>query len=634
MVSINWSVNRGRKRWRLPISREAAVCLGLLLLTLLPYWQVVGHGFVAFDDDVYITENPRVRKGLSAQTFLWALTATEAANWHPLTWISHLVDVSLFGTWAGGHHLVNLLIHGANGLLLFLALRRMTGSIWESSLVAALFAIHPLHVESVAHLAQRKDVLSGLFWMLTLLAYGQHVSRPSRIRYASIVVCLGLGLMAKPILVTLPFVLLLLDFWPLRRMENFTGSGAGEPPGLSPSALIREKIPLFFLVIISCVITYFAQASGGAVRSLDAYPLDVRLGNAVVSYLAYLGKMLWPSKLAFFYPHPGLPPMGTIALSALLIGGASWGAIRLRRGHPYLLTGWLWYIGTLVPVIGLVQVGQQSMADRYVYIPMIGIYLIISWGLSEFVRKWDLPKIIRVLLVTVVLSMLMGKTYLQAGYWSGSVPLFQHAISVTEANRVAHMNLGRVYQTQGRFGEAIRHYRQALEIDHEYARAHNNLGTVYEEMGQLDRAIREYRAALEIDPDLIKAHVNMGIVLEKRGQLDEAIRHYKAAVRLAPEYAQARQYLGLALYRRNRTAAAIVHLRENVRLAPNNPSGHNNLAVVLYGAGSIGMAVHHLEQALKFDPNNDDARRNLAKIRETHSPASGTNETDPPPASP
>ena len=634
MDSTAWSADRKRNGWLLFIRRETAVCLGLLLLTLLPYWQVGGHGFVAFDDDVYITENHRVREGLSLQTVIWAITATEAANWHPLTWMSHLIDVSLFGMWAGGHHLINLLIHGVNVLLLFVVLKRMTGRLWESSLVAALFAIHPLHVDSVAHLAQRKDVLSGMFWMLTLLAYHQYVSHPSRVRYATVVVCLGLGLMAKPMLVTLPFVLLLLDFWPLRRMENFIGRRTGDFPGVSPSTLIREKIPLFFLVVISCVITYFVQESGGAVRSLDAYPLDERLGNAIVAYLAYLGKMIWPSKLAFFYPHPGLPPVWTIALSALLIGGVFWGAILLRYRHPYLLTGWLWYIGTLVPVIGLVQVGMQSMADRYAYIPMIGIYVIVSWGLAARVRTWGILKMIRVMLVTVTLCLLMGKTFLQAGYWSGSIPLFQHAISVTEANRVAHMNLGRVYQTQGGFEEAIRHYRRALQIDPEYARAHNNLGTVYEQMGQLDQAIREYRAALEIDPDLIKAHVNMGIVLEKRGQPDDAIRHFETAVRLAPEYAQARQYLGLALYRRQKIAAALVHLRENVRLAPNNPAGHNNLAVVLYGVGSIGAAVHHLERALRLDPDNDDAQRNLAKIQETHSPARGTNEADPPPVSP
>ncbi len=383
--------------------REILICLFLVLATLTVYWQVGNYEFVNFDDDKYIIENFHVQKGLTRDSVIWAFTATHVSNWHPLTWLSHMLDFQLYGLNPSGHHLTNVFFHLVNTLLLFLVLKLMTGALWRSGLVAALFAVHPLHVESVVWVAERKDVLSTLFWMLTLWAYLGYTKRPGVKRYLVILLAFALGLMAKPMLVTLPFVLLLLDYWPLKRIELGQSAiglpAASQPstiankPGAQAFRLLLEKTPMFVLAAVSSVVTFIVQKSGGAVGALETYPFKIRMANALLSYVIYLKKMIWPQNLAVFYPHPGQSlPMWQAAGAGLLLVVVSIAVIRAGRRYPYLPVGWLWYVGTLVPVIGLVQVGDQAMADRYTYVSLIGLFIVVAWGVPDVARSWRYGK--------------------------------------------------------------------------------------------------------------------------------------------------------------------------------------------------------------------------------------------------
>ncbi|MBN2124387.1 MAG: tetratricopeptide repeat protein [Deltaproteobacteria bacterium] len=485
------------------------VGLALALFTLAAFWQVRHHDFVNYDDYEYVVQNPHVRYGITPRGLVWAFTSFHSGNWHPLTWISHMVDCELFGLNPGAHHFTGLLLHVASSLLLCRVLFRMTGALWRSVLVAVLFAVHPLHVESVAWVAERKDVLSTLFWMLTIWAYHRYVDGPRAGRYLLTLLFFTLGLMAKPMLVTLPFVLLLLDYWPLgRAVPGARRSGSPWP------SLIREKAPFFALSLASCVVTLLAQIQWEAMLLPVSFP--DRAANALVSYAAYMVKTVWPQPLAVFYPHPGDGLAATqVGGSILLLACVSLLALGLLRRHPYLLVGWLWYLGTLVPVIGLVQVGAQGMADRYTYVPLIGLFVMFSWSM-ERLASWNPRARAGVLLVCgLITAALFLRTLFQVPYWKNGVTLFEHAIRVTRDTSLIRNNLGNALARQGRIAEAEMNYREALRIGPDVAAVHNNLGNVLLEQGRLKEAVEHYRWALEIRPDFPPARENLERAMQK-----------------------------------------------------------------------------------------------------------------------
>ena len=463
------------------------ICLFLVIATLAVYWQVLNNDFVIYDDDKYVTENTHVHKGVTFDSLTWAFTSSHASNWHPLTWISHMIDYQLYGLNARGHHLTSLLFHVANTLLLFLILVRMTGTLWQSSFVAALFALHPLHVESVAWVAERKDVLSTFFMMLTVWAYILYVKKREIKGYLLVVLFFVLGLMSKPMLVTLPFILLLLDFWPLGRLcllrdtKNVaTGQHTNERADIF--RLVLEKAPFFALAVGSSIVTFIVQERGGAMEIAKTYSIQTRIINAFVAYTEYIVDMIWPVKLALLYPHPGNSLQlwkGVVAGFALVLITIL--VIRKARRIPYLAVGWLWYIVTLIPVIGIVQVGSQAMADRYTYVTLIGLFIIIAWGANDLLSKWRHRKIWLSTLAAIILPVLIVLTWKQVQYWENGITLFKHTLRHTSNNYVIHNNLGIVLREQGRTEEAIKHYLQALRSNPDYALAHYNLSNRSEE---------------------------------------------------------------------------------------------------------------------------------------------------------
>ena len=477
------------------------IILALVAATLVSYWRVGNNDFVTYDDLDYVVQNPHVQT-MNYDTIIRTFTSTDNANWHPLTWLSHMVDCQLYGLNPRGHHLTNVFFHIANTVFLFLLFVRMTGATWRSAFVAALFALHPLHVESVAWVAERKDVLSTLFFMLTLLAYARYAERPALARYVTVFCTFALGLMAKPMLVTLPFVLLLLDYWPLGRCAFGGQTGTEEDPGRgtqSVAYLFLEKVPLFLLAAASSCVALYAQKSFGAVVALGLAPFEFRVENALVSYVAYIGKMFWPTGLVFLYP-PVMLPMWQVIGSALLLAAITIAVIRWARPFPFLSVGWLWFLGTLVPVIGLVQVGVQSMADRYTYIPLIGLFVIVAWGVPTLAKNWCHHR--RVLAVSAIgiLAVFSVCTWRQTGYWKNSIELYSHALKFNNDNYIAHEYLGNALADQGRYEEAISHYEEFLRINPDYEVVHYRLGIALEKLGRIDEAIGQYQEALRINP--------------------------------------------------------------------------------------------------------------------------------------
>jgi hypothetical protein len=510
------------------------ICVLLVASVVAIYHQTTDFGFVGFDDDDYITKNPNVQSGITYKSLAWAFSSTYASNWHPLTWISHMLDVELFGLDPSGHHLTNLILHAVNSILLLFVLIAATQRLWASAFVAALFAVHPLHVESVAWISERKDVLSTFFWMLAVLAYIRYARKPTIGRYMLVVLIFTLGLMAKPMLITLPFVLLMLDWWPLGRNRK-----------QGYLSYLYEKLPLFTLSAASCVITYVAQQRGGSVATLEVFPLGVRVANAVTAYVAYIGKMFLPSGLAAFYPHPGssLPVWQTIGAALLLIA-ITGVVVRLARSYPYLIVGWLWYIVTLIPVIGLVQVGNQAMADRYTYIPLIGLFIIIAWGVTDLTR---LSEKNRAAILTIsaicVLVVLIIAAHMQTRYWRDDMTLWKRAIAVTSNNATAYFNLGCDYYFQGDIHEAIRYYREAIKANPRFAWPHYNLAIALEDLGRPKEALYHYYRAVSIAPRFAQAHSNLGLLLANMGRFREAERHYLMAIKADPNYEIARHNL-------------------------------------------------------------------------------------------
>ena len=641
----------------------------LLVATLAVYAPVRHFDFVNFDDPEYVRDNPHVRGGLTPASLAWAVASTGSANWFPVTRLSHLLDAQLFGMRAGPHHLSSVLFHALAALCLFAFLRRATRARWPSAFVASLFALHPSHVESVAWVAERKDVLCALFWFLALWAYVRYAERPGVGRYLLVLLPFCLGLMSKPMIVTLPLVLLLLDVWPL-----------GRRPAL------REKVPFFALAVAGAIATYLVQRGSGAVEALAAFPFGLRVENALVSYVVYIAKMFWPTRLAVFYPYPIRIPWWQLGLAAISLAGISILVLRSVRSRPYLAAGWLWYLVTLAPVIGLVQVGAQARADRYLYVPMVGLSIMLAWGVADWLRS--APRL-RPVVAALALAACLSSAALAAAqvqHWKDSQALFEHALAVTDGNYLAHHNLGvalaempgrlpeaiahyqaalaiqpgsaRVHtdlasalaKLPGRAPEAIAEYRAALRISPDSAIPHNNLGNALSGIpGRLPEAIAEYQAALGIDPDYAEAHNNLGFALAQApGHLPEAIREYREALRLRPDYAEAHANLAAALAESpedlsqaaieyqaalrsrpdsaelhydlaltlskmdGRAPDAIAHFEEALRIKPDYAEAHNNLGVVLTAfRNRIPEAVGHFEAALRIDPNYADAHYNL-----------------------
>jgi protein O-mannosyl-transferase len=531
--------------------------LGLVLLagTIGTYWHLQRCDFIHFDDPFYVTSNYYVRSGINRASAIWAFTTFHSSNWHPLTWLSHMLDCDLFGLNPAGHHLTNLFFHLGSTLLLFLFLRETTNQTWRSFVVAALFSLHPLHVESIAWVSERKDVLSTFFWMLALVAYVRYVRQPGTYGYLLVLLLFSLGLMAKPMVVTFPFVLLLLDYWPLRR----TGQATMTPSkGAEWSRLVREKVPFIALSVASSIVTVFAQAEGRAIRTLDVIPLGMRIENALVSYILYISNMLWPHDLSIFYPHPvnSLEPW-LILLSAFMLAGLSAVAVQQASSRPYFLVGWLWYLGTLAPVIGLVQVGDQGMADRYTYIPLVGLFVVMVWGLSDLLENLRVRRIFTVPLVCVVCFALIVSTRSQLLYWQSDYTLFEQALKVTKNNYLAHLLLAQVFKMDGDPDKAAFHRRKAVEINPAFvARMYNRWGYYFAEQEQLDEAVADFEEAIQVHPDYASAHNNLGVVLARKGQFNEAIAHFAEALRISPADVRILESLNNAKAERDRVCTS------------------------------------------------------------------------------
>lgn len=572
----------------------AAIASGLVVVTMLIYWQVTTFDFVKYDDDDYFAANPHVQAGLSLANVAWAFQTTHAGNWHPLTWLSLMADAEFFGTGPTGPHFTNLLLHALNAVLVFLLVRRLTGANGRSALVAALFAWHPLHVESVAWVSERKDVLSAAFGLMSLWAYAEYVRRGADRGSATAVVSslssgrltrwywlallfLALGLLSKPMLVTLPFVMLLLDWWPLRRVVGWEAVEGVTRAARTPIQLVVEKLPFFMLSVASCLVTYWVQNRGGAVHSLDSLALWPRVGNAFVAYARYLYKTVWPVDLAIYYPHPVYWAWPKLIVGILVVAGGLWFGFRRVRSQPWLLVGISWFLGMLVPVIGLVQVGTQSMADRYSYLPLIGLFIAAIWAAAAFVARSPVLQSAGRVAVILVLTACAMRTFQQVGVWRNSETLFRHASKVTRGNAMAHYNLGAFYFDQGRPDEAIAEYRATLNLNPNHTDALVNLGVVLASRGELDAGIAAIRSALQRRPDLADAHYNLGNALVLKREFDEAQSCYEAALRLEPDSAEAHNNLGNLLAMRGQRNQAESHFREVLRLMPDHVEARRQL---------------------------------------------------------
>jgi tetratricopeptide (TPR) repeat protein len=658
--------------WRRKLSSLGFLSLLLVLSTLSVFLPVCWHDFVNYDDPDYVTSNATVQSGLNWANVTWAFTTGHASNWHPLTWLSHMLDCQLFGQRSGFHHLVNAFFHAINSWLLFLILRILTGALWRSLLVAALFALHPLHVESVAWISERKDVLSTLFFILAIGAYAWYVQatsigRRSRtfVTYALALFFFACGLMSKPMLVTLPFVLLLLDYWPLNRLCLSGFSIGSMAPGLAinPTTkilprlvptlmrLIIEKIPFFALSLLSSYITFLVQRKGGAVST--SISLSARIANALLSYCRYIGKMFWPQNLSVLYPHPGHWPAREVAASGVLLVLILVAVILFGRKRPYLAVGWLWFFGTLIPVIGLVQVGVQSMADRYTYVPLIGLFIILVWGCGDFLlarlsveqTSRSSPLRSKAALSTKpqapsssapsrddhflpwssqITAWGFGAGFLllccalltlrQVQYWHNSETLFAHAVQVTKDNYLAYNNLGFYQSGLGKTAEAMENYRQSLKINPQYEDALNNLGYAFANQKKYTEAIQFYEAALRVRPKQTEVHNNLGNALSEIGRLDDAISQYRFVLEQKPTHADAHNNLGIALAMQGKLDEAIDHFHAAIRAKPSYASAHGNLGNALAAQRKFDQATMEYLEALRLQPNDPQSHNNLGNV--------------------
>jgi len=596
-----------------PLSAVLAVALGLL--TLAVYWPVTGNDFVNYDDDVYVQSNAQVQKGLTLENVAWAFTHTVSCNWHPVTMLSHMLDCQVYGLNPWGHHLTSLLLHAADAVLLFLLLRRLTGAIWLGAWVAAMFALHPLHVESVAWVAERKDVLSAFFGLLTLLFYVRYVRAPAPAtgsREISFLrsrdywfACLGLalGLMSKPMLVTWPFVMLLLDYWPLGRLQT-----------CRIRSLVLEKVPFFILTAAASLVTLIVQKQEGATQTLSSLSPGVRVANATLSYGWYLLKMVWPADLSIYYPYPKLMVVSRLLVTVIILAGISAFCWSQRRRHPFLLMGWLWFVGTLVPVIGLVQVGSQAMADRYMYLPSVGVLILVAWGARELARRsagWA-NFLSFVAVITVLLC--IGPTRQAIALWKNSETLFRHAIKVTADNSIAQNNLASALNQQGRTNEAISGFREALRISPGYAAPHMNLGNLLAAQGFTNEGLAELQKAVQADPADFQARYSLGYQLLKFGQTDAAISQFKAAIDFRTNDPGSFKLLDSLLLKNGQTNAALSQLQDAVKLLPSNPAIRYELGNLLVNNAQTDDAIHQFQEAIRLKPDFFEAHNNLASL--------------------
>lgn len=611
----------------------------IIFISLLVYGQVRTYEFIIWDDPSCIISNFHIQTGFHWESIRWAFTTNHNASWFPLTWLSHMLDYQLYGLSPGGHHLTNLFWHLLNCLLLFRILLSMTKEVWPSFFVAMLFAVHPLRVESVAWVSERKDVLSVFFWLLTTWLYLRYVRVPVLKNTIPVIVSMGLGLMAKPMLVTLPFALLLIDFWPLRRFQTLQ----------SVISLLKEKIPLLVLVFAGAALTVWAHYSGITLLPWDSKPLPLRIENAIISYVTYLYKIFWPVGLSVFYPYPDSAfPVWKFGLASIILGGLSWFAWRSRRRFPYILFGWLWFIGTLVPVIGIVQVAGHALADRYTYIPSIGIFIIIAWGIRDLLSLYPLYRWGLVLACASAVIVLPVLCHNQVQYWRNSITLFQHALSVQEDNSLAHACLGAAFIQQGNPEPAEKHLTRALDINPNYPEALNDLGMILVDKGMYQEALLRFSQALTLNPNYAGAHHNLALALTRLDRFPEAIEHYKIAISLDPMLPTALNNLGVALAQQGRLEEAKPHFLQALAIQPGYEDVYNNLGLLYYqqqdyvnsrkyfesglgynsnnpkvyfflgliadAQGRAREAADHFSQALKLDPNFQEAAENLRSI--------------------
>lgn len=580
-----------RKSVFLPSSQPViGLCCLLVAITWFVFGPTLHHGFVNYDDPGYVYENSAVTPGLTMAGAAWAFTHSHARNWHPLTTISHMLDCHLFGLQAKGHHATSVFLHTAAVLLLFLLLREMTGGLWRSAFVAALFAIHPLRVESVAWISERKDVLSGIFFVLTLGAYLRYIRSPSAGRYSMVMLMFLLGLMSKPMLVTVPFVLLLLDYWPLRRAQPAFGktTRGSSDRAIKPArfgSLLLEKLPLIALSAASSMVTFIVQKTGGSLS--DPLPLTLRIGNALTAYIMYIWQFVWPAKLAPFYPRLEELPVWQLAFALTLLLAMTMLAWRRRDRNPYMVTGWFWYLGMLLPVIGIVQVGAQGWADRYTYLPHIGLYLCLVWAIADLSVRWAHRQAILTTGGIIIIVALAWTARVQTSYWRDSETLWIHTLAVTSESSVVHNNYGQALSKRGKIEEALRHYEKALEIrshqrtsryDFLLALTHVNLGGVLRKKGQLDEAIEHYRQATALQPDYAESYLSLGDALTEKGQLDDAIAMFEKALAVQPSSAAAYVSLGTAFLKKGQDAEAVARYEKALELAPHALTALNNLA--------------------------------------------------------
>ncbi len=611
----------------------------------IAFGRALGNDFVGYDDQSYVVLNPRVTNGLTLEGIQWAFTHVHASNWHPLTMISHMLDCQLYGLQPWGHHLTNILLHAAAAILLFFALRELSagryavagiddagrdqrsplqreGCFWASAFVAAVFAVHPLHVESVAWVSERKDVLSGVFFMLTLWAYARYArgNGAPRFWYLTVVVLFALGLMCKPTLVTVPFVLLLLDYWPLGRNQPSSPLNDGITR-TTWTRLVVEKLPLFVLSAASCVATLLAQKQ--ALAASIKPPLVARVGNALVSYVVYLGQMIWPARLAVLYPYPeGNLKVQHVIIALLLLLVISTGFFLWRKKYPFLLVGWLWYLGMLVPMVGIIQVGSQVRGDRYTYLPQIGLYLLVAWSGTELFHRWRRGRVILAVAALLILTALITRSYFQTSYWQDTETLWKHAIASTSNNYIASTNLAQTLSQSGRFDEAIVESQKALEIKPDFAAAHNNLGNALLQNNQsgdgvrgqepaVDEAIEHFRKALQIKPDFTQARSNLAKALWQKGQMDEAIAQFQKTLEIEPNDAEAEFCLGTAFLQKREVNEAIAHYQKALEINPDYAEARCSLGNAFVAEGKYSEAIANYEAAVRIRPDYLEAHHNL-----------------------
>jgi type IV pilus biogenesis/stability protein PilW len=608
----NLKTAREESRVKFQTRQAVCVCAVLVLLVAAVFGQTVRFGFVNYDDQEYVYANPVVEQGLTLKGAAWALTYGAIGHRHPLTWLTHMADCQAYALWAGGHHLTNVALHAVAAALLFLVLRGMTGKPWRSAFVAAIFAIHPLRAESVAWVSERKDVLSGVFFMLTLWAYMQYTRRPSRGRYAGMTLLYGLGLLSKNTLVTLPFVLLLLDWWPLNRMQPSADGGMAGSINLGAPfwGLVKEKIPLFLLSVGSCVATAMVPEKLSALYQL---PIWLRVENALVSYVTYLRQMVFPEGLANPYPNPVNDlPLGKVALALGLLAAISAGVFMCRKKRPFLLMGWLWYLGMLVPVIGIVQISYYAHADRYTYLPEIGLAIAGTWAVAEWCAEWKQRRAVLGGLMAVIIGALMFCAHTQTSYWKDSESFWGRTLAVIPGNSVAHNGLAVALLQKGDVDGAIAHLQKALAIQPDYGEAHNNLGSALFQKGRVDEAILQFQKALAIQPDYTEAHNNLGNALFQKGRVDEAILQFQKALAGSPDFASAHNNLGVALLQKGQVDEAILHFQRALALQLGYADARNNLGAALMSAGRMAEAVGEYWKVLETQPENVEALNRLA----------------------